>query len=121
MEAELGGNRGRCYGADNLDRIGSLLCGKPCSVESNSALESLCLFRRRLGRGLVLFFGAHHRFNSCRAPLEEVFYRSFIYRYLISYNFLEVPLKTLRWDLSSSPLYFLVSSITNGLLAFSAG
>ena len=42
-------------------------------------------------------------------PLEEVFYRSFIYRYLIKANFLEVPLNHLQWR------SFLISGAIFGL------
>ena len=42
-------------------------------------------------------------------PLEEVFYRSFIYRYLIKANFLEVPLNRLHWR------SFLIAGVIFGL------
>jgi uncharacterized protein len=41
-------------------------------------------------------------------PLEEVFYRSFLYRYIIKVDFLSVPLKTFHWTA------FLVTSAVFG-------
>jgi CAAX prenyl protease-like protein len=51
----------------------------------NSALAWVFIYGRILGSSLVV------------PPLEETFYRSFIYRYLIKSDFLTVPLNQLRW------------------------
>jgi len=42
-------------------------------------------------------------------PLEEIFYRSFIYRYLIKSDFLQVPLNRLDWRA------FLIASVAFGI------
>ena len=42
-------------------------------------------------------------------PLEEVFYRSFIYRYLIQFEFLEIPLSRLDWKA------FLIAGVVFGI------
>lgn len=42
-------------------------------------------------------------------PLEEVFYRSFLYRYLAQHRFLDMPLRQVRW----TP--FLVTAVVFGL------
>jgi uncharacterized protein len=51
------------------------------------------------GSGLAIFFIAVRTIGSSLVvpPLEEVFYRSFIYRYLISADFTGIPLSTLNW------------------------
>ena len=51
------------------------------------------------GSGIAMLFIAVRVIGSSLVvpPLEEVFYRSFIYRYLIKANFLEVPLNHLQW------------------------
>ena len=52
---------------------------------SGSALAVVFVAVRVIGSSLVV------------PPLEEVFYRSFIYRYLIQFNFLDVSLKRFEW------------------------
>jgi len=64
----------------------------------NSALAWVFIYGRILGSTLVV------------PPLEETFYRSLIYRYVIKQNFLAVPLNEVRW----LPLLF-----TAGLFGFS--
>jgi CAAX prenyl protease-like protein len=63
-----------------------------------SALAWLMISTRILGSTLVV------------PPLEEVFYRSFMYRYLVKLNFLEMPLN--RWH----PLSFFVTCLIFGLM-----
>jgi CAAX prenyl protease-like protein len=45
-------------------------------------------------------------------PLEEVFYRSFLYRYFVRLNFLEMPLNRFH------PTSFIVTSLVFGLLHY---
>jgi CAAX prenyl protease-like protein len=61
----------------------------------NSALAWLMIAARMLGSTFVV------------PPLEEVFYRSFLYRYVASQNFLAVPLdKFLAWPFFATALVF---------------
>ena len=62
-----------------------------------SALAAIFVIVRTIGSSLVV------------PPLEEVFYRSFIYRYLIKSNFLEIPLGHLQWRA------FLIAGIIFGI------
>jgi uncharacterized protein len=57
----------------------------PRSYGVGSALACLFMAIRLLGSSLVV------------PPLEEVFYRSFIYRYLIKSDFANIPLGRLEW------------------------
>ncbi|HTY64786.1 MAG TPA: CAAX prenyl protease-related protein [Acidobacteriota bacterium] len=58
----------------------------------------------------LIFFGARMIGSSLVVPpLEEVFYRSFIYRYLIKANFEEVPFCFLQWRA------FLIAGIIFGI------
>ena len=50
-----------------------------------SALAAVFVTVRIIGSSLVV------------PPLEEIFYRSFVYRYLISSDFMGIPLKRLQW------------------------
>jgi len=52
---------------------------------TDSALALLCIAVRIIGSALVV------------PPLEEIFYRSFIYRYLIKSEFLNIPLGYFDW------------------------
>jgi len=62
---------------------------------SNSALAWLFIVTRILGSTFVV------------PPLEEVFYRSFLYRYIASQNFLSIPLdKFLPWPFLATALVF---------------
>jgi CAAX prenyl protease-like protein len=63
---------------------------------SGSALTVFFLAARTLGSSLVV------------PPFEEVFYRSFLYRYLIKSKFLEIPLSRFHWKA------FLVSGVVFG-------
>jgi uncharacterized protein len=51
------------------------------------------------GSGLAIFFIAARTIGSSLVvpPLEEVFYRSFLYRYLIKADFASLPLNRLNW------------------------
>jgi uncharacterized protein len=51
------------------------------------------------GSGLAIFFIAVRTIGSSLVvpPLEEVFYRSFLYRYIIKADFAGIPLSTLNW------------------------
>ncbi len=61
----------------------------------NSALAWLMIATRILGSTFIV------------PPLEEVFYRSFLYRYIASQNFLSVPLgKFLPWPFLATALVF---------------
>jgi uncharacterized protein len=61
----------------------------------NSALAWLMIGTRLLGSTFIV------------PPLEEVFYRSFLYRYVASQNFLSVPLnKFLPWPFLATALVF---------------
>jgi len=51
----------------------------------NTALAWVFIYGRLLGSSLVV------------PPMEETFYRSFVYRYLIRADFLKVPLNEVRW------------------------
>jgi uncharacterized protein len=64
---------------------------------AGSAMALIFIGVRTIGSSLVV------------PPLEEVFYRSFIYRYLIKANFLEVPFNRLQW------LAFLIAGIIFGI------
>jgi len=55
------------------------------SYGEGSVLAFVFIAVRILGSSLVV------------PPLEEVFYRSFLYRYFIKSDFLDVPLSTFRW------------------------
>jgi hypothetical protein len=63
------------------------------------------------GSALALIFLAVRTFGSSLVvpPLEEVFYRSFLYRYLIKPKFLEIPLTRFHWKA------FLVACVIFGL------
>lgn len=63
------------------------------------------------GSALALFFIAVRTAGSSLVvpPLEEVFYRSFLYRYLIKSDFLKIPLKT--FDLRA----FLITGLVFGI------
>jgi uncharacterized protein len=52
---------------------------------SGSALATICIAVRLIGASLIV------------PPLEEMFYRSFIYRYIIKPDFSEIPLGYLNW------------------------
>lgn len=65
--------------------------------DTGSALAWLFIAVRILGSTLVV------------PPLEEVFYRSFVYRYLVNQNFLSVPLNRFV------PFPFLVTALVFGL------
>jgi CAAX prenyl protease-like protein len=66
------------------------------------------------GSGLALLFVWVRILGSTFVvpPLEEAFYRSFLYRYVITNEFLSVPLGTLRW------MPFLVTSAVFGFAHF---
>jgi CAAX prenyl protease-like protein len=51
------------------------------------------------GSGLAIFFIVVRTIGSSLVvpPLEEAFYRSFLYRYLIKADFINIPLSTLNW------------------------
>jgi hypothetical protein len=67
----------------------------PGQFGENSALARLMLATRILGSTLVV------------PPLEEVFYRSFVYRYLADQNFLSVPLnRFLPWPFLATAVLF---------------
>jgi CAAX prenyl protease-like protein len=67
----------------------------PGQFGENSALAWLMLATRILGSTLVV------------PPLEEVFYRSFVYRYLADQNFLSVPLnRFLPWPFLATAVLF---------------
>ena len=55
------------------------------SYGAGSALAMLFIAVRMIGSSLVV------------PPLEEVFYRSFLYRYLVKADFLKIPLRQLEW------------------------
>jgi CAAX prenyl protease-like protein len=63
------------------------------------------------GSGLAWFFIVSRILGSTLIvpPLEEIFYRSFVYRYVVSQNFLEVPLRTVH------PVSLIVTSTVFGL------
>jgi hypothetical protein len=67
----------------------------PGQFGENSALAWLMMATRILGSTLVV------------PPLEEVFYRSFVYRYLANQNFLSVPLnRFLPWPFLATAVLF---------------
>ena len=63
------------------------------------------------GTGLALFYVTVRTIGSSIVvpPLEEVFYRSFLYRYLIKSDFLKIPLRRLQWRA------FLITGLAFGL------
>ncbi|MBN1567558.1 MAG: CAAX prenyl protease-related protein [Acidobacteria bacterium] len=62
-----------------------------------SAMALICIAVRIIGSSLVV------------PPLEEIFYRSFIYRYLIKSDFIQVPLNRLDWKA------FLIAGVIFGI------
>jgi len=64
---------------------------------SGSAMAMIFIGVRIIGSSLVV------------PPLEEIFFRSFLYRFLITPNFLEIPLNRLQWRA------FLITGIIFGL------
>src|SRR6266576_3620216 len=67
-----------------------------------------------LNSGAAWFFVAVHLLGSTFVvpPLEEVFYRSLVYRYLIKEDFLSVPLKRFH------PLSFVITAVIFGLVHY---
>ena len=65
----------------------------------------------RAGSTLAGFFIAVRILGSTLVipPLEEIFYRSFIYRYLIKADFLSIPLNCLNWRA------FLIAGVVFGI------
>jgi uncharacterized protein len=64
------------------------------SYGAGSALALCFIAVRTIGSSLVV------------PPLEEVFYRSFLYRYFISSDFLKIPLRILKW-----PAFLITSAL----------
>ena len=104
---QLGGGGGRRGGHGHLGGAGSVLSP---NGDHRQAVESARVFRE--GSALAWFALCLRVFGMTFVvpPLEEAFYRSFLYRYLVKLDFLQMPLNRMHG------LSFVVTSVAFGLV-----